>query len=185
MTLGERIAAQRTERRLSQSDLAEQLEVSRQSVSKWETDASVPELDKLTRMCEIFDLTMDQLVRGIEPEQPPAQRPQAKSDPVKQGVTIRQITGITLLAFGALVFLLVALLTGQIQEAFLLALPLLVLGAPCVLFKRTPLWYWWVLYGVALWLLPRVIGLRFYHQVMMLPGLVLLVVTIRKVRKKY
>lgn len=182
MTLGERIAAQRSKLGLSQSDLAERLDVSRQSVSKWETDASVPELDKLTKMCEIFDITMDQLVRGIEPEQIP---PEQKSEPVKQGVTIRQIVGITLLAFGGLVLLLVALLTGQVQEAVLLALPLLVLGAPCVLFQRTPLWYWWVLYGLVLWGGPKVIGIQIYHWVMMIPGLVLLVVTIRKIWKKH
>ncbi len=184
MTLGERIAAQRSKRGLSQSDLGEQLDVSRQSVSKWETDASVPELDKLTKMCEIFGLTMDQLVRGIEPEKSSGEQPQAKSDPVRQGVTIRQIVGITLLAFGALVFLLVTLLTGQIREAFLLTLPLLVLGAPCVLFKRTPLWYWWVLYGVALWLVPRVLGLQIYHQIMLITGLVLLGFTVRQFWKR-
>ena len=182
MTLGERIAAQRSKLGLSQSDLAERLDVSRQSVSKWETDASVPELDKLTKMCEIFDLTMDQLVRGMEPEPEP---PEQKPDPVKQGITIRQIVGITLLAFGGLVLLLVALLTGQVQEAVLLALPLLVLGVPCVLFQHTPLWYWWVLYGLLLWVGPKVIGIQIYHWVMMIPGLVLLVVTIRKIWKKH
>ena len=47
MTLGQRIYQLRTKMHLSQGDLADKLEVSRQSVSKWETDASVPELDKL------------------------------------------------------------------------------------------------------------------------------------------
>ena len=50
MTLGERICAQRTAHHLSQTDLADALGVSRQSVSKWETDASVPDLDKLVKM---------------------------------------------------------------------------------------------------------------------------------------
>lgn len=43
MTLGEKICSLRMAQGLSQSDLAETLEVSRQSVSKWETDASVPD----------------------------------------------------------------------------------------------------------------------------------------------
>ena len=47
MTLGERIYERRAARNLSQTDLADALGVSRQSVSKWETDASVPDLDKL------------------------------------------------------------------------------------------------------------------------------------------
>ena len=67
MTLGERICAQRTAHHLSQTDLADALGVSRQSVSKWETDASVPDLDKLVKMCELFETSLDQLVRGAEP----------------------------------------------------------------------------------------------------------------------
>ena len=66
MTMGERICIQRTAHNLSQSDLAERLGVSRQSVSKWETDASVPDLDKLVKMCDVFEVTLDQLVRGKE-----------------------------------------------------------------------------------------------------------------------
>ena len=50
MNLGERIYRLRTERNMSQGDLAEALEVSRQSVSKWENNSAVPELDKLVRM---------------------------------------------------------------------------------------------------------------------------------------
>ncbi len=185
MTLGERIAAQRSAHRLSQSDLAEQLEVSRQSVSKWETDASVPELDKLTKMCEIFGLTMDQLVRGIEPEQASDPPETANETSAKPGVTIRQIVGVTLLGFSALVFLLVALLTRQILESFLLALPLLAFGLPALLFKRTPVWYWWVLYGLALWFLPKVTGLGYFSLPVLILGLVLFVVTTRRIWKKH
>ena len=45
MSLGTNISRLRAEKRLSQGDLAEVLEVSRQSVSKWETDSSVPDLE--------------------------------------------------------------------------------------------------------------------------------------------
>ena len=47
MTLGKRIAQLRMQRGISQIELAEQLAVSRQAISKWETDGSVPELEKL------------------------------------------------------------------------------------------------------------------------------------------
>lgn len=47
MSLGTNISRLRAEKRLSQGDLAEVLEVSRQSVSKWETDSSVPDLNRL------------------------------------------------------------------------------------------------------------------------------------------
>lgn len=64
MTLGQNISRLRTEQGLSQGDLAEALDVSRQSISKWETDASIPELEKLLRLSELFHITLDELVKG-------------------------------------------------------------------------------------------------------------------------
>ena len=66
MTLGENIVRLRTQKNWSQGDLADALDISRQSVSKWETDASIPELDKLLKLSELFDVTLDELVRGEE-----------------------------------------------------------------------------------------------------------------------
>ena len=66
MTLGQRLARLRTEQGLSQETMAERLGVTRQSVSKWETDASIPELDKLVRYSELFGVTLDELVKGPE-----------------------------------------------------------------------------------------------------------------------
>ena len=68
MSLGETIYRLRTERNMSQGDLAEALEVSRQSISKWETGGSVPELDKLTKMGELFGVSMDELILGKKEE---------------------------------------------------------------------------------------------------------------------
>ena len=64
MTMGQRLLALRTQAGLSQEALAEQLGVSRQSISKWETDSSIPDLDKLVRLSEIFGVTLDELVKG-------------------------------------------------------------------------------------------------------------------------
>lgn len=64
MTLGEKIISLRTSHKMSQGDLAEKLDVSRQSVSKWETEASIPELDKLIMMSELFHVTLDELVKS-------------------------------------------------------------------------------------------------------------------------
>lgn len=63
MTLAERIFALRTQMGLSQEELAEQLGVSRQSVSKWETGQSVPDLDKLIKLADLFGVTLDELAR--------------------------------------------------------------------------------------------------------------------------
>ena len=64
MTLGERIREQRTQNNMTQEYLAEQLNVSRQSVSKWESGASFPEMDTLLRICDLYDVNLDTLLRG-------------------------------------------------------------------------------------------------------------------------
>lgn len=72
MTLGERIAYYRGALGLSQGELAEKLGVSRQAVSKWETDAGLPDLDRLIALSGLFDITLDELVKGAAPSPAPA-----------------------------------------------------------------------------------------------------------------
>ena len=64
--LGERIYELRTKHSLSQGDLADKMNVSRQTVSKWENNMSVPELDKLISLSEIFGVSIDEIVKGSE-----------------------------------------------------------------------------------------------------------------------
>ncbi|MBQ8496651.1 MAG: helix-turn-helix transcriptional regulator [Clostridia bacterium] len=66
--IGERISRLRAEHRMSQGDLAEELFVSRQAISKWETGASIPDLENIVRMSEIFCVTTDYLIKGIQTE---------------------------------------------------------------------------------------------------------------------
>lgn len=76
MTLGERIAYYRGALGLSQGELAEKLGVSRQAVSKWETDAGLPDLDRLIALSGLFDITLDELVKGSAPSPAPADQPE-------------------------------------------------------------------------------------------------------------
>lgn len=75
MSLGKNIYRLRTGRGLSQGDLAEALQVSRQSISKWETDGATPDLDKLLALSDLFGVTLDDLVRGEAPELHPVTTP--------------------------------------------------------------------------------------------------------------
>ena len=154
MTLGQNIARLRAQKNLSQGDLADALEVSRQSVSKWETDASIPELDKLLRLAELFGVTLDELVKG-ESAQPEAARGEAPDKESAGAYTAaapaarretRQIVGTILLCFGALIGILIMLFAGTLA-GFILALPLFVCGTICLTVRRrTGLWCAWALY---------------------------------------
>ena len=61
-SFGRRLQQLRKASGLSQEALAEKLEVSRQAVSKWENDAGFPETEKLLRLGELFQVSMDDLL---------------------------------------------------------------------------------------------------------------------------
>ncbi len=63
MTIGKKITWLRQKNGISQEELAYRLDVSRQSVSKWEMDAAYPRIDKLIQMCTVFGVSTDELLR--------------------------------------------------------------------------------------------------------------------------
>ena len=63
MSLGVNLQFLRKKNDITQEQLAEKLEVSRQSVSKWESDTAYPEMDKIIQICDFFHVSMDDLVR--------------------------------------------------------------------------------------------------------------------------
>ncbi len=64
MSLAENLQYLRAREGVTQEQLAERLDVSRQSVSKWESSASYPEMDTLLKLCDMFQVDMDTLLRG-------------------------------------------------------------------------------------------------------------------------
>ena len=140
MNLGENIYRLRTERNLSQGDFADALEVSRQSVSKWENNSAVPELEKLMKMAELFGITLDELVTGATKEEPVAPPPQETPGPqAKRMLTTQQIIGIVLLGFGGLcfiVFTVVGIFTGNLLLDLFTGLPLMLCGLICLVYKK-------------------------------------------------
>ncbi len=63
MTVGQKISYLRSKKNLTQEELAEILDVSRQSVSKWEMDQAVPHIEKIIKMCDLFLVSADNLLR--------------------------------------------------------------------------------------------------------------------------
>ena len=62
MTLGDKLSKLRKENNYTQEQLADILGVSRQAISKWESNITYPETDKLVRMCKLFHCTTDYLL---------------------------------------------------------------------------------------------------------------------------
>lgn len=173
MSLGETIYRLRTEKNLSQGDLADRLEVSRQSVSKWENDSAVPDLAKIVKLSEVFEVSLDELVKGEKLQQDSEAVQQRESIPAMEiprqtdvnevktevktefnnesytrnaGSKGRMIAGTILLCMAFLVTLLIALV-GDVLAGVCWALPFLVCGIVCFVCKKNVgLWCAWAVY---------------------------------------
>lgn len=153
MSLSEKILSLRTQLGLSQEELAEQLAVSRQSVSKWETGQSVPDLDKLIKLADLFGISVDELVREGErpqpPEPPKAPEPRVVYVKEKRSLTGTQTAGVCLELIG-LALDLMGLVGAGILLVFVGA-ALIVLGLPLLLAKKHPwLIFGWLVVGLSL-----------------------------------
>ena len=73
MSLGNKLAEARRAKNLTQEQLAEKLDVTRQAVSRWESDAAYPETDKIVRMAQILEVSCDYLLQdGVDDKGTPA-----------------------------------------------------------------------------------------------------------------
>ncbi|BAE82535.1 hypothetical protein DSY0746 [Desulfitobacterium hafniense Y51] len=68
MSFSEKLRVLRKEKGLSQEQLAEMVNVSRQAVSKWESEQAYPELDKLILLSDFFNISLDDLIKDKNPE---------------------------------------------------------------------------------------------------------------------
>ncbi len=152
---GERIYELRNKNNMSQGDLADRLDVSRQTVSKWENNMCKPEADKLIQLSEIFNVSIDHILKG---EQNP-------TDPVyvyandNDGQTksneqvVRKYVGVVL----AIVFSVLSLLSILFRGGVLTLIPVTVVILGILLAKNVKHPYlitFWVSYVAAIISLP-------------------------------
>lgn len=140
MNLGENIYRLRTEKNMSQGDLADALEVSRQSVSKWENNSAVPELDKLKKMSQLFGVTLDELVNGEKnSDTPSAQSPTVVYVEKRSHMPRTRWLGIILLGIGLIFFIAFTILgyfTNFILLGALIGFPFIFNGVICLLAEK-------------------------------------------------
>ena len=139
MNLGEKIYELRSENNMSQGDLADKLDVSRQSVSKWENNTAVPDLDKLIKLCDIFEISLDELMGREKIE-----RNIVLTETQKPTITPNKVAGFVFLGItllGAIILLVTA------PMALYLCIPLLLCTIICFNVKKYA-WYWcsWIIY---------------------------------------
>lgn len=84
MELNDRLYELRKKNNWSQEELAEKLDVSRQTVSKWESNKAIPELDKLVKLSEIYNITLDELVKGTTINENPKEKSFSRVKVIKE-----------------------------------------------------------------------------------------------------
>lgn len=174
MTLQEKLCRLRSREGLSQEEVAEKLNVSRQSVSKWETGQSVPELEKLLALSELYHVSLDDLAREErdpfalqETVEVDAATQERKNVPVecenvpertlkqirrRRGLTVL-LTGVGIFFFSLLLLLLSSGSTPLLVVSFYGSIGVAIIGGALMLFHRFhPLLVlgWAVMFGLAL-----------------------------------
>ena len=143
MNLGEKLYQLRTSKGYSQDKLSEMLDVSRQSISKWENNLAVPELDKLVKLSEIFEISLDVLIKGEESKNETFMEKKLliNDDHRKIAYVLFGLSGL-LLILGTIVASIVGLLFSLI-----LCIPFIISGfiyLKCE--ENTELWCGWTFY---------------------------------------
>lgn len=118
MTFGEKLQTLRTDAALSQEDLAAKLSISRQAISKWELNKTVPDAKYIVELSELFQVTTDYLLKEQASQTPPEPQEKAPSQADSSTVqpeapsssSIPNHTALTLLTCGNVLFLTLLLL---------------------------------------------------------------------------
>lgn len=115
MTTGEKILRLRKARGWSQEELASHISVTRQAVSRWESDSAKPDTDKVIALCDLFGISADYLLReNAGAEAPSPAVPDAQKESRRRTLTAPQALGFGLFAL-ALILLFAMTMVGILE----------------------------------------------------------------------
>lgn len=113
MDLGKKLFELRKSKNLSQEDVAERLNVTRQSVSKWETNQSTPDFDKIVPLCDLYGITTDELLKDKVKEEKMEEKVEIKKN-IYENMTKNQIKqkSAEIVSSSILIFIIAIAFTG-------------------------------------------------------------------------
>ena len=138
--LGEKLLDLRKSKGLSQEEVADKLGVTRQTVSKWETDQSTPDFDKIAPLCKLYDISADELLTGVVIEK------EEKEEVINTNTEGKRAFGICLgifLYFVAVAWIMTSIPVLMINPVLASAIFILIIGAAtitiiyyCTIYKK-------------------------------------------------
>lgn len=146
MTFGEKLQRLRQQKGLSQDALSEMLGVTRQAVSKWERDETMPEVEKVLRISEIFEVSLDVLLKDTPQPERPADKKQDWGKQLSHLIETKwYYLGLVLALWGILnlIQILPVLLGMGFLDGIFPGVSLLVLITPAVKIGGGLILYFW------------------------------------------
>lgn len=141
MNIGEKLYELRKEKHLSQEEVAEKLDVTRQTISKWETNQSTPDFDKIKPLCELYEITADELLTGEKKQTEIIEQPMS-NHAIKQ----KRAQGISigvLLYFIAIAWIMISIPVLYMNPVLASAILILIIGIAtykiiytCIVYKK-------------------------------------------------
>ena len=134
MNIGEKLFELRKAKNLSQEEVADKLNVTRQTVSKWETDQSTPDFDKILPICELFEIAPEELLTGKKQEGNTTQDVEVKEEehiPTKQEVRRKSAEVVSTSIFiyiAAVAFIMIGIPVFRINPVIVSALFLVIIA---------------------------------------------------------
>ena len=113
MKFNEKLVMLRKQHNLSQEQVAEKLKVARQTISKWELGETTPEMDKLIMISEIYNITLDELMKE-ENEEKVVNNPNNTNSQKLAGITIKILKGIGIFLLISVILYVVLMVIGLI-----------------------------------------------------------------------
>ena len=142
MNLGERLLNLRKAKHLSQEEVADKLNVTRQTVSKWETDQSTPDFDKIAPLCKLYGITADELLTGEKTQIDIEESLTSSNNEVNKSKRAKGIGISILLYFISVIWIMLAIPVLMMNPIVASAIFLIIIGVAtayivyiCTMFK--------------------------------------------------
>lgn len=147
MSIGEKLLELRKSKHLSQEEVAARLNVSRQTISKWETDQSMPDFDKIVPLCELYGISADDLLmikkeekREVSNVEVPKENLYSEQNRRKKAIGI-SLSVLTY--FSSIVWIMIAIPVYKLDPVLSSAIFLLICGIAtfivvytCIMYKK-------------------------------------------------
>lgn len=144
MSLGNRLLNLRKKSNLSQEEVAEKLNVSRQTISKWETDGSTPDFDKILPLCNLYGITPDELLMETKDKKEESSPYEVEDENEKRIKRAKGISLGVLLYFVAVVWIMISIPVFMMNPVVASAIFLFICGLAtysivyvCIVYKKS------------------------------------------------